>query len=84
MLAPFEEDGEDAAAAGVGLKAGSGVFRVRVGVGGGAVGDGVAVAGGGVGVSLAGGVNFKRSFCSVRMIESTFNPFQAISSLRLT
>lgn len=43
-------------------------------------GEGVVVAGAGVNVTVAGGVTSRSNFCSVRMMEVLFSPFQFIKS----
>ena len=43
-------------------------------------GDGVAVGGFGVSVTVAGGVTRRSNFCSGRMMEVLFSPFQNIRS----
>ncbi len=45
-------------------------------------GEGVAVGGPGVNVGVAGGATLRTSFCSGRMTDAAFSPFQAIRSAR--
>lgn len=66
---------EDSVEVTVGVAVGGG--EVRVGEG-----EEVTVGGPGVNVGVAGGATIRINFCSGRMTEAAFSPFQAIRSER--
>src|SRR5215213_7246145 len=69
---PGRRGEEGDAAASVGVPVGDGVPD--------GLGKGVIVTGPGVSVGVAGGVTSRSSFCSGRMTEALFSPFQVIRS----